>query len=250
LSFGRGKNISCGTGGAILTNDDQIGAAISHDYGSLPQESIFGMLKNWLEVAATQLLLHPSCYWIPAGLPFLKLGETKFYKDFPVMRMDPVRAGLLGGWKDRLTHATAIRVAHAAQTLKSVEGSYVQTITPNQKGRSVYLRLPLLMRSKEEKEALCRISADQGLGMSSMYPSSIEDLPELHDMVSSQHVPQSAMIAERLITLPTHEFLSSSDLGRIRRAIEQVQQAEDAPAAYPSLARTQERTVSELPRAN
>ena len=166
------------------------------------------------------------------------------------MRMDPVRAGLLGGWKERLTHSTAIRVAHAAQTLKSVEGSCVQAITPNPRGRSVYLRLPLLLRSKEEKEALCRTSAEQGLGMSSMYPSSIEDIPELHDMISSQHVPQSAMIAERLITLPTHEFLSSNDRDRIRRAIEQVQQAEEAPTTYPSLARTQKRTVSELPRAN
>jgi hypothetical protein len=95
LSFGRGKNITCGSGGAILTNDDRIGKALAREYAQLPGESLLGMLTNWLEVAATQFLINPSRYWFPAGLPFLKLGETKFYTDFPITRMDPVRAGLL-----------------------------------------------------------------------------------------------------------------------------------------------------------
>lgn len=250
LSFGRGKNISCGSGGAILTNNDRIGDAIARYYTELHEESMLGMLQNWLEVAATQLLINPRFYWIPAGLPWLKLGETRFYKDFPVMRMDSLRAGLLRGWKARLDQATAIRVAHAEQALQSVSGSSVQTIRPSQRGRSVYLRLPLLMPSKEEKEALCRLSADQGLGLSSMYPSAIQKILELRDTLSSQHAPQSAMIAERLVTLPTHEFLSSSDCERIGQAIETVQQVEGRATACSSVGQEERQTISELPRVN
>ncbi len=250
LSFGRGKNITCGSGGAILSNDDRIGAAITREYAQLPDESVLGMLKNWLEVAATQLLINPSLFWLPAGLPFLKLGETKFYTDFSVTRMDPVRAGLLRRWKERLAHATASRVAHAEQVLRFFASSPVQTIKPSQRDHSVYLRLPLLMRSKQEKEALCRVSGEQGLGVSSMYPSSLQHIAELREKLSSRDVPQSTMIAERLVTLPTHELLSARDLERICHAVQDVLRVEGVGPTCSSRVREERHSISELPRVN
>ena len=237
LSFGRGKNISCGSGGAILSNDDRIGAAISHEYARLPEESVLGIAKNWLEVMATQLMIHPSIYWLPAGLPFLKLGETKFYWDFPITKMDSVRAGLLRGWKDRLALVTMVRRAHAQQIQQSLEASPIQVLSPTGQGRSVYLRFPVLMQTKAEKEALCRMSVEQGLGITSAYPSSLQDIEELHDTVSCQPVPRSTVLAERLVTFPTHEFLREPDIQRIRRAIEQVHYIQDHGAASSSFGR-------------
>jgi len=248
LSFGRGKNISCGSGGAILSNDDRIGEAITREYARLPEESVFGMLKNWLEVAATQLLITPSYYWLPAGLPFLKLGETKFDTDFLVTRMDSVRAGLLRGWKERLVHATASRVIHAEQEMRLLASSPAQPIKPSGRSHSVYLRLPLLMRSKEEKEALCRASVEQGLGVSSMYPSSVQYIAELRTALESQPVPQATMIAERLVTLPTHELLSGADLARICSAVQDVQRAEGVSTTCSPEVREEQPRVSELPR--
>lgn len=215
LSFGRGKNITCGSGGAILTNDDQIGEALAREYAGLSDVSIVGMLTNWLEVAITQVLIDPSRYWFPAGLPFLKLGETKFYTDFPMARMDAVRAGLLLRWRERLSRSTRSRVAHAAQIRRLLSEDQVETIRPSQGGHSVYLRFPLLMRSRQDKDALCRISREQGLGISAMYPSAIGQVPELSASLSAAPVPHSVAIAERLVTLPTHELLSDEDLKRM-----------------------------------
>ena len=226
LSFGRGKNITCGSGGAILTNDDRIGEALAQEYAQLPDESLAGQLKNWLEVAATQFLINPSRYWFPAGLPFLKLGDTKFYTDFPLTRMDSVRAGLLRRWHTRLSRSTASRMAHADDLRRSIS-SHGQTVRSEQ-GQAVYLRFPLLMRSRKEKDALCRISAEQGLGISAMYPSAVGQIAELSAVLASQHAPQSMTIAERLVTLPTHELLSDADLGRLRAAVENIQ-ADQAP---------------------
>ena len=225
LSFGRGKNITCGSGGAILTNDDRIGEALAREYEQLPDESLLGMFRNWFEVAATQFLINPSRYWFPAGLPFLKLGETKFYTDFPITRMDPVRAGLLRRWKKRLTSSRISRVTHAEQLLRSLV-STVQPVKASGRGLSVYLRLPVLMRSKQEKDTLCRRSVDEGLGISSLYPSSVEQIAMLSETLSSQHVPQSTMIAERLVTLPTHELVSDDDLLRLCAAVESVQRGQ------------------------
>lgn len=215
LSFGRGKNITCGSGGAILTNDDRIGEAVAREYARLPDVSIAEMLMNWLEVAVTQLLIHPSRYWFPAGLPFLRLGETKFYTDFPMARMDAVRAGLLRRWKERLSRSEASRVAHSAQMRRLLSDARVQTIQPIEDAHSVYLRFPVLMRSRQDKDALCRISRTQGLGVSAMYPSALGQVEELSEKLSAEPVPHSVMIAERLVTLPTHELVSDEDVKRI-----------------------------------
>mgnify|MGYP000004545318 CR=1 FL=1 len=247
LSFGRGKNITCGSGGAILTNDDRIGEALAQVYAQLPDESLAGRLKNWLEVAVTQWLIHPSRYWFPAGLPFLKLGDTKFYTDFPITRMDSVRAGLLRHWQKRLSRSTASRVEHAEQLRRSVP-SHVQTITPSGRGQSVYLRFPLLMRSKQAKEALCRRSSEQGLGISALYPCAVKQIAELSGTLSTQQVPESTMIAERLVTLPTHELVSDSDLVRLNAAVESIAETQDVHHALESSGAG--RCVQESPRAH
>ncbi len=249
LSFGRGKNITCGSGGAILTNDDRIGEALAREYAQLPDESLVGMLTNWLEVAATQFLINPSRYWFPAGLPFLKLGETKFYTDFPITRMDPVRAGLLRRWKRRLASSRISRVTHAEHLLRLLV-STVRPVTASGRGESVYLRLPVLMRSKQEKETLCRRSADEGLGISSLYPSSVEQIALLAETLSSQHVPQSTIIAERLVTLPTHELVSDKDLVRLCAAVESVQQVHGLDSKSSSEQLDEHSHMQELPRVH
>ena len=232
LSFGRGKNITCGSGGVILTNDDRIGEALAQEYAQLPGESVARQIQNWLEVAVTQLLIHPSRYWFPAGLPFLKLGETKFYADFPITRMDSVRAGLLRRWRKRLSRSTVSRVDHAEQ-IRRIVPSHVQPVTSSVPGRSVYLRFPLLMRSKQAKDVLCRRSVERGLGISALYPCAVKQIAELSGTLSSQQVPQSTMIGERLVTLPTHEFVSDDDLVRLREALERVQE-EPCPEIAPA----------------
>lgn len=250
LSFGRGKHLTCGSGGAILTNDDRIGEAVAREYAQLPAGSPLDMFKNWLEVAATQLLIHPSLYWLPAGLPFLKLGETKFYRDFPVARMDPVRAGLLRRWKERLARSTSSRVSHAEHLIRSLDSGGVQMIKPSVPGRSVYLRLPVLMGSKQEKESVCLMSKAQGLGVSAAYPSSIQQVPELREVLSSQNVPRAAMMAERLVTVPTHELLSDTDLARICSAVQRVQCVGGSGADSSSVINERRQSVSELPRVS
>ena len=249
LSFGRGKNITCGSGGAILTNDDHIGEALAREYAQLPDEPLAGQIKNWLEVAVTQLLIKPSRFWFPAGLPFLKLGETKFYTDFPISRMDSVRGGLLRRWQKRLSRATASRVDHAEQ-IRRVVPSHVQPVTSSGRGRSVYLRFPLLMRSKQAKDALCQRSAEQGLGISALYPCAVKQIAELSGALSSQQVPESTMIGERLVTLPTHEFVSDGDLVRLRAALEMVQDEQCSEVKPSSEVPGAERRAQGLPRAH
>ena len=140
-------------------------------------------------------------------------------------------------------------MTHAEQLLRSLV-STVRLVKASGRGESVYLRLPVLMRSKQEKDALCRRSADEGLGISSLYPSSVEQIAMLSKALSSQHVPQSTMIAERLVTLPTHELVSDDDLVRLCAAVESVQQEHGLDSKSSSEQLDEHSHMQELPRVH
>ena len=221
LSFGRGKNVTCGSGGVILTNDRNIGRAIQSLYDRLSTESAIDALGNWIQVVAMRLLLNPRLYWIPAGLPFLKLGETKFYTDFPMRRMDSMRAGLLAGWKTRLQRATQVRHDRAQTLLHRLQKSAAAEFTqPHGSQEAVYLRLPVYASNKNEKNLLCALSRQQGLGISPFYPGTIKDIPELQGELSCENTPGAAWLVERLMTFPTHDLVTQHDIERICAAIQ------------------------------
>lgn len=244
LSFGRGKNVTCGSGGVILTNDRKIGRAIQSVYDRLSAESAVDALGNWIQVVAMRLFLNPRLYWIPAGLPFLKLGETKFYTDFPLRRMDSMRAGLLAGWKTRLQRATQVRRERAQTFLhhlqKSAAAEFAQ---PQGSKESVYLRLPVCAVNRNEKSLLCALSRQQGLGISPFYPGAIKDIPELQGELSCEKTPGATRLVECLMTFPTHDLVTQHDIERICRAIQGIWDERDRKAIVP----TEETQRSMLP---
>src|SRR5262245_23727920 len=97
FSLGRGKNLTCGTGGIILTKSLSIAKLNKAEYATFQEPPFGNVIRNWIEMVFMRVFIHPALYWLPAGLPFLQLGETRFYKEFPIFRMDEVRAHQLLG---------------------------------------------------------------------------------------------------------------------------------------------------------
>ncbi len=83
FSLGRGKNLTCGTGGVILTRSLPVAEKINAEYASLPEAPRGEVMRNWLEMLMMRLFIHPLLYWLPAGLPFLRLGETTVRDELP-----------------------------------------------------------------------------------------------------------------------------------------------------------------------
>ena len=50
-----------------------------------------------------------------------------------------------------------------------------------------------------------------GLGISLMYPTPINEIEELKGQFNGMAFPQAKMVSERLLTMPTHQFLSKKD---------------------------------------
>lgn len=207
FSLGRGKNITCGSGGIILTDSDSIASAIRKEYESIPAPNMVENIIEFFKVFLLTLFIKPSLYWFPAGLKFLKLGETFFYTDFPIKRLSGMKAGILWNWRKRLevsNMARSINAGYFSSKLKLEKGP------ASIKGVS-FLRLPVLTDSRSERGQLHALSQKRGLGFSKMYPTPINEIKEMRGYFSGKSFPAAKMICERLITFPTHPFLTEKD---------------------------------------
>jgi dTDP-4-amino-4,6-dideoxygalactose transaminase len=218
FSLGRGKSVSAGSGGVIVTNSDSMADALSVLYEELPAEPASGVLANALTVVATKVLLHPLLYWLPAGLPFLGLGETKYSLEYPVCRMDGVRAGLLSSWRRRLEESNRCRI-EAHRLFRKRLPSFAHIIDTGPSDQSAHLRLPLLMPTAQQKAALCLIAKDYGLGVSASYPAPVSMIPEVASRHQAQRFPGAEVLAARLVTLPLHRYVTEDDVDRIAMAV-------------------------------
>ena len=153
------------------------------------------------------LFIKPSLYWLPAAIPFLRLGETIFYKDFPVKRLSKIKAGILRNWQQRLEESNKVRRENARYLcgesgLKPAVRSWEDVL---------FLRLPLILKDRESRDALYSVSREKGLGLSRMYPTPVNEIEEIRDQMNSRTFASAKAISERLLNIPTHQFLSQRD---------------------------------------
>ena len=218
FSLGRGKNLTCGTGGIILARSISVAERIKAEYAALPEAPRGEVVRNWLEMVMMRFFIHPLLYWLPAGLPFLRLGETKFYTDFSMYRMDEVRAHQLQGWERRLALANRERATRAGWLIDGLD-LHRRGMQPITGKEAVYLRLPVMVRDRETKEAVCRQSREVGAGLSPNYPATIQEIPELAGRLAGRKCPGAQEVVDRLVTLPTHQFVTEADRLKIGRIL-------------------------------
>jgi len=204
-SLGRGKNITCGSGGIIITGNDAIAAALQRRYAEVEETPLREDIKNLIEVCLMSLLIKPYLYWLPAGLPFLKLGQTFFHVDFPIQKLSGRRATLLQNWRERLLESNQTRTRIGADLQKRlVRKDNQELVIP-------YLRFPLLVGDRQTRDLIYNRSQALGLGLSLMYPTPVNEIAELSSSFSGQAFPAAKRVAETLVTLPTHHLLTETD---------------------------------------
>jgi len=204
-SLERGKNITCGSGGIIVTGNEQIATALRGQYRKLEETPFADDLKNLLQLCLMSLFIRPWLYWLPADMAFLKLGQTFFPRDFPIQKLSPRRATLLQNWRDRLAKSNHVR-AQNSQELSNNIGN-----TDSTERCIPYLRLPILVQDPATRDGIYARSREHGLGLSLMYPTAVNEIEELKTTFSGQVFPGAKKVAETLLTLPTHHFLNDAN---------------------------------------
>jgi perosamine synthetase len=217
FSLGRGKNITCGSGGIILTSSREIAESIRTLHGGLGNEPAGEYARSIIETVLMKPFLNPSLYWLPNGMPFLRIGESRFLPDFPMNRMSRFKAGVLVTWRVRMEEQNRCREMNGRHFVDALglreEGRiYSRTIS--------FLRFPVVAETPKGKADAC-VSLGH-LGVSPMYPRSVNQIDELQEHFAGSAYPGAERIADTLFTLPTHVLLAERDrrivceeLGRI-----------------------------------
>jgi dTDP-4-amino-4,6-dideoxygalactose transaminase len=221
FSLGRGKNITCGSGGLIVTSSRPIADALRELTVEMPATSVAHDVATFVTLLVLSLFILPWLYWFPSGLRFLRLGETIFYEDFPVRWMSDFQALLLRGWEQQLLGLDRIRVENSRHYLDALDVMRDQlresgVRQPARQARGVpLLRFPVLLGgSAETRKALFDLDG-RSLGMSIMYPATIARIPQLAGQFADASFPRADAVADRLVTLPTHALVSARDRARV-----------------------------------
>lgn len=203
FSLGRGKMITCGSGGIILTGSDALAGEIKKGYRALPDAGFAEGLKGIIKLAAMLVLMRPSLYWIPSSMPSLQLGQTLFETGFPVRKLSGAAAGVLKTWRARLNESMEARRENGA--------FYSKALGNKPHGALALLRMPVIARDARTKAAILKEADRSGLGVSPMYPGAINEIGEIRDRFEGMSFPAAKDLASRLLTLPTHHLLTARD---------------------------------------
>ena len=211
LSLGRGKAFSTVEGGIILTDSHLIGRAVNRKVDAIAGCTFLDQLKKMFYAVAISMLIHPLIYWLPKSLPFLKLGETHFDTTFTIKKFSGFQAGLAKNWCSRLSEFRKSRAKKVAR----YAACYGFPLPKDFTSPPDLIRFPVLAKSREDKLRLLRDSELQCLGVADGYPDSIDGIAGLDTGSVDKKYPAAKKLADQLLTLPLHLFVSEVDQNRI-----------------------------------
>lgn len=215
-SFGRGKGWTGLSGGALLARSDRARSALRERLGqgelAPTGPSTIGM---GVRGAAQWLLGRPAIYGLPARVPALGLGETRYHPPDPVARLDPHSAAVLLASRAAADREARRRRERARDLLAKLEGSSaVQAVEVDDPASAGFLRLPVLDLAGVDR------GRARALGVMPGYPIPLADLDPLKPLLrGADPTPGSARLARTLLTLPTHSRASAGDRARLDRWI-------------------------------
>jgi dTDP-4-amino-4,6-dideoxygalactose transaminase len=198
LSFGRGKGINAGGGGAMLWDAEQIP---QRPTVTLPAQS---PLKILVSAVLVDRLSSPLLYRLPTLLPGLGLGETAYHAPRPPAHMSGVSAALLSlALRDEPT-VLAGRQAAEQSYHDALDDVPELLCTRHLEGTSGALRCPARLPAQLGAELAA-------FGVARSYPRTLAAYPEIAAGIRGERVwPGAAELAARMHTLPTHALLNQS----------------------------------------
>jgi dTDP-4-amino-4,6-dideoxygalactose transaminase len=215
LSFGRGKGMTGGGGGALLAHDAAGGRILERARSLLGAPE-----RGWSSlaaVAAQMVLERPTLYAVPAALPFLHLGETIYRAPHPPRAATPASCAVVAATWMMADREIETRRRNAARLLAALQhrGDAFAALRTAPDARPGYLRLALLASPEARRAASGREA--RRLGISPSYPKVLSEVEQLAARCMNRDAafPGGRTLAARLLTFPTHGRLGADDLLRL-----------------------------------
>jgi dTDP-4-amino-4,6-dideoxygalactose transaminase len=220
LSFGRGKGWTGGSGGALLVRRPGDGLAD-------PRRAVDrtpGTSACLVAALGAQWLLgRPSLYWLPASVPWLALGETR-YKEPSEPRPPPAfAAALVREMEDRSIREVAARRACADRWRDVVKDAAPEGLArpcePLEGGFAGYLRFPVLLDGREGAERVAHQASRYGVVRG--YPIALDELEASRGrtLLAGRPLPGARRLRHDLVTLPCHGRVTEIDYRGVTEAL-------------------------------
>lgn len=207
LSFGRGKGVTGGAGGALLAAPDWPGTLPQPDGGARGAGDLARLVGQ-------VVLARPLVYRIPAALPFLGLGQTVYHEPWPAAGISAGAAAVAArAWSRRESDAGA-RARVAAGYLAQA-GVAARAVRVGPEAAPGWLRFPVLLGAGQVLGP-----AAGALGVLRTYPLPLRSLPALPSPVRQVDTPGADRLAAGLVTLPTHRWVAAGDMERMANLIQ------------------------------
>lgn len=222
-SLGRGKNMSTYSGGVIVTDDDAVGETLDGMLSNVSKSGAGASIGALYKMGLYSLLSRPRLFWLPAMLPFLGIGETVYEESFKVGRLSNAQSCAIPVVMKKLPRLRRIRIENSINMAKELEQIERLSIPGySKKNCPAYIRLPIVMPDKKSRDYCIGILREKGIVASAMYPRTIGCIPELpgQRLCNPGSFPGAEEIVKRLVTVPTHPYVSAGDRDNIVCAIQ------------------------------
>ncbi len=220
LSFGRGKGLTGGGGGALLVDT---ATDLASDVSALALgPSAVGVLAPLIKAKAQWLLARPGLYSIPRAVPFLALGETVYGPPRPATQISKFALGLIAAGVKSVRSEWESRTRNARHYAQALAGEDLQFPVRPSGAEPGWLRFPILLPARSSSDV--RAEASARLGIMPGYPCALSDLEGFGARRRNveDSFPGARMLAQRLITLPTHGALSAGDLANVVQRVRDI----------------------------
>lgn len=232
LSFDKGKNVPAIDGGVIVAKPGPVAEAIRARVERLPEPPAREIARGIVKAAAYAALLAPQRYWLPARMPWLGLGRTIFDPRIRLEKLSPALAALAA---TMLAHESEFRAARRSNSemlvagLKDVAG--LSFVGVPRGADEACLRLPVLVDEPRRRPEVIEAVNRRTGGATASYPASIADISELAGIIDPGPTDAAGgrFVADRIVTLPTHPYVSRSDVREIVSAVREALAATEAP---------------------
>ena len=199
LSFGRGKGINAGGGGALLVEN------LDHLPPPPLNESVVVAGRNLAVAAVGELLATPWLYWAPAAMPGTGIGSTVYHEPRTPRAMSASIAVMLMDALEREDESLRNRQWHAREYRSRLAERPEFLFEDVHKGTvEGALRFPVRVTTPPP-ERMAR------LGLSRSYPRTLREYPRVREHLISDpgQLLGATQLAATTYTLPTHEYISA-----------------------------------------
>jgi dTDP-4-amino-4,6-dideoxygalactose transaminase len=233
-SFGPGKPLALGGGGAVVTHDNALAEALRAEWAALATPSVVASGWAWLRMGLFSLAFQPPLWWLATRLGAQKVGANEASWGYQLTGFTASQAAVGLALLPRLDAINQQRRENARQIIAGLAAFNTLTVPAVSKTaplatkpaadaagvfprveetkQPIFLRLPLLTRTQAQADTIFTSLSTAGIGVGRMYGRTI---PDFFPQLAGSPLPGSERVARTLLTLPTNHHMLVEELAKL-----------------------------------